>query len=162
VIRTALIASGLLLSGCHLFLPSTSCSRSSPMFPGCAATVSGTTVPDTTLAGTDWNLVKLGTNALPQGGQRAPHLLLNATQQRVSGSGGCNRLTGSYTLSGSDGIGLSQMAVTRMACATGMELEQEFLKSLEQVKRWRIDGERLELLDATGTTLASFQSDSPR
>jgi hypothetical protein len=45
-----------------------------------------------------------------------------------------------------------------MACASGMELEQRFLESLEQVARHRIAGDRLELLDPSGALVARFEA----
>jgi heat shock protein HslJ len=45
-----------------------------------------------------------------------------------------------------------------MACVGGMKTEQDFLKALSKAVRWRISGQRLELLDAAGTPLASFEA----
>jgi heat shock protein HslJ len=90
-------------------------------------------------------------------GQREPHFILQPEQKRVAGSGGCNRLMGSYTLDG-DRLALNQMAGTKMACPQGMDVEQAFHAALGKVASWRIDGETLELFDATGTLVAQFES----
>jgi heat shock protein HslJ len=45
-----------------------------------------------------------------------------------------------------------------MACPAGMDTEKEFLGTLEQVSRWRIVGEHLELYDAAGTVLGRFEA----
>ena len=47
--------------------------------------------------------------------QREPHLIFAHDQRRISGSGGCNRLTGSFELDG-DKLHLGRMAGTMMAC----------------------------------------------
>jgi heat shock protein HslJ len=33
--------------------------------------------------------------------QREPHLIFHAAEGRITGSGGCNRISGTYTLDGS-------------------------------------------------------------
>jgi heat shock protein HslJ len=76
---------------------------------------------------------------------------------RATGSGGCNRMTGSYELSG-DRLSLGQMAGTLMACTEGMETERAFLDALGRVKGWRIAGQQLELLDAAGNMVARFEA----
>ena len=90
-------------------------------------------------------------------GQPEPHLILNSMTGRATGSGGCNRMTGSYELSG-DRLSLGQMAGTLMACTEGMETERAFLDALGRVKGWRIAGQQLELLDAAGNMVARFEA----
>jgi heat shock protein HslJ len=76
--------------------------------------------------------------------------------QRVTGSTGCNRLAGSYSLRGS-GLQFGPLATTKMACADGMAQEQAFLAALAAVDGWRtLDRQVLELLDAQGEVLARF------
>ena len=53
---------------------------------------------------------------------------------------------------------LSRMMGTMMACTEGMEVERAFLAALERVRRWRLSGSQLELLDGAGTALARFES----
>jgi len=89
--------------------------------------------------------------------QREPHFILQSDQKRVAGSGGCNRMMGSYTLDGSK-LTVSQMAGTMMACAQGMDVERAFHAALPRVASWRIDGEKLELFDAEGASVAEFES----
>ena len=74
----------------------------------------------------------------------------------MSGSGGCNRITGGYESNG-DKLTFGQMASTMMACASGMETEQNFLKALGEVKRWKIAGHELELMDGAGKVVAVFE-----
>jgi heat shock protein HslJ len=85
------------------------------------------------------------------------HLIFANYQPRISGSGGCNRLTGSFELDG-DKLRLGRMAGSMMAWATGMEQEQRFLRSIEKVERYRITGSHLEMLDATGAVIARFEA----
>lgn len=65
---------------------------------------------------------------------------------RVSGSGGCNRITGKADISGNR-ISFAPMASTRMACVPAvMNQEAKFLGALNDVRRWRIDGPRGKLI----------------
>jgi heat shock protein HslJ len=45
-----------------------------------------------------------------------------------------------------------------MACRDGMEQERALLDTLALVSRWRIDGQRLLLLDERGTPLLLFDA----
>jgi heat shock protein HslJ len=71
--------------------------------------------------------------------QREPHVILNPESRRVGGSGGYNRLVGSYELHG-DQLAFSQMAGTMMACLEGTDTEQAFLEALKRVHTWKITG----------------------
>ena len=95
---------------------------------------------DSPLRNTYWKLVRLEGEPVPVAEKQAePHLILAADEQRVSGSGGCNRMMGSFELDG-DKLSFGRMASTMMACVNGMEVEQRFLRSLEEVQRYRIEG----------------------
>jgi uncharacterized lipoprotein YbaY/heat shock protein HslJ len=114
--------------------------------------------PTATLENTYWKLMRLGSQPVTVAdNQREPHFVLQSETKRVSGSGGCNRMMGSYTLDG-DKLAFSQMAGTMMACPEGMDLEQAFHAALQKVAKWRIDGETLELFDAAGVSVAGFES----
>jgi heat shock protein HslJ len=75
----------------------------------------------------------------------------------VGGSGGCNRLTGSYELSGGR-LKFGQMAGTMMACLEGGETERAFLDALGRVTGWGMAGQQLELMDASGGVVARFEA----
>lgn len=109
------------------------------------------------LEGAQWKLTSFnGSDALLGSGSKVPNLTLDPITHRVSGWSGCNRLTGTYNLA-LEQLTFSQMAGTRMACASGMELERQFLDSMQRVKRWRIDAGTLSLFDLAGNLIASFE-----
>jgi copper homeostasis protein (lipoprotein) len=111
-----------------------------------------------TLENTSWQLTGLGkTSVSAPSPQREAYLLLDPANHRVSGSGGCNRLAGSYELNGEQ-LKFGQMAGTMMACPEGMDTEQAFFKSLGQVTKWKITGQSLELFDSDGRVLAQFKA----
>jgi len=130
--------------------------KRSPTFaPLESQTDKGTAV---TLENTDWKLVSVGDAPLHAASeQQEPHLLLSSESHRVSGSGGCNRLAGSYEVSGIQ-ITFSKMAGTMMACVSGMDTEKAMQDALARTKTWKIEGQSLVLLDENGRTLARFEA----
>lgn len=115
-------------------------------------------VAETPLRGTYWKLVRLGDDPVhPAKRQREAHLVLDSHEPRVSGSGGCNRLSGRFELDG-DRLRFGRMASTRIACPGGMEQERRFLATLEKVERCRIRGDHLDVLDASGFAMARFEA----
>jgi putative lipoprotein len=108
------------------------------------------------LTNTYWKLTELNGAAVPAAPkQREPHLLLQPHGNRLTGSGGCNRLMGTYRLTGPS-ISFDAIASTKMACPEGTEQEAAFVKTLKQVQGWKIDDDRLELNDGTGAVTARF------
>lgn len=87
---------------------------------------------------------------------REAHLVFD-TEGRVAGSDGCNRVSGSYQLTG-DGIKFGQMMGTQMACPGSGETERAFRAALGNATRYRIVGNRLELYGAAGARLARFEA----
>jgi heat shock protein HslJ len=74
-----------------------------------------------------------------------------STDGKLSGLAGCNQYTASYEVSGKT-IKISSVAATRKLCMKLegiMEQEAQFLRTLETVTSYRIDGTRLELRTAT-------------
>jgi len=109
------------------------------------------------LENTYWKLVRLRDEPVTVvENQREPHVILRS-DRRVSGSGGCNRLTGGYRVDGNR-IAFEKFASTLMACQAGMEQEQAFLGALGQVARWRVLGSHLELFDARGTIVVRLEA----
>lgn len=78
-----------------------------------------------------------------------------AADGKVTGSGGCNRISGAMTINEAH-ISFSQMISTEMACAPAiMNQEGDFLSALGDARLWRIDEQRdrLILVDAHGVTV---------
>lgn len=109
------------------------------------------------LLNTYWKLIQLNNNDVTVvDNQREPHLVF-AAENRVSGSDGCNRLMGNYTLT-EDKLELSQMAGTKMACMEGMEQAQAFTEALGKVASFSLLGNELEFRDAGNLLIARFQA----
>jgi heat shock protein HslJ len=119
----------------------------------------GQTTAAMPLEGTPWKLVSYhdGENALAS--------VLSGTEitaafadGKLAGSAGCNSYSASYQGEG-DALTVGPVATTRKVCAEPegiMEQEQAYLAALGSVAGYRIQGGRLELLDAEGTPVATF------
>lgn len=107
-----------------------------------------------------WVLTELDGQPVADTARRnAASLQFFTKENRVAGSGGCNRITGSYERSGKDGLKFSRMASTRMACP-GPDLETPFLRALDQVDGFSIAQGVLTLRQGQ-TVLARFQATPP-
>lgn len=84
--------------------------------------------------------------------------ILNNDEYRISGWAGCNNFFGTFKIS-DDKISFSQMGSTRMACLTTTFDENKFLRIFENVDRYQIKNDRLELLKGS-TVLAVLQAES--
>ncbi|MCU0808693.1 MAG: META domain-containing protein [Candidatus Contendobacter sp.] len=75
----------------------------------------------------------------------------------VSGSGGCNRYTASYTVD--DGkLTIGKAASTMMACPKPQTaIEQPFMAALAATMAYKIEDGQLSLLDAGGQKIATFK-----
>jgi heat shock protein HslJ len=82
----------------------------------------GKILPPTELAGTNWTFVSIGGVAVAGGRPTA----LQFDGNRLSGSAGCNRFSGTYSVDGGT-LKAGPLMATEMACP-GMELEQAFFK----------------------------------
>ncbi len=110
------------------------------------------------LENTRWKLTRLGDQPVFLGSQqREPHVVLRSESGSVTGYGGCNRLTGSYSVSGST-IAFSDIATTMMACAEGADTERAFSEALANARSWRMIGEHLDLFDDAGDLVARFEA----
>jgi heat shock protein HslJ len=99
---------------------------------------------------TDWELVELfGQPAPPGAGGRLATLRFASDTNRASGFGGCNRFSGMYASRG-DSLRFERVAMTKMACDAGMELEQRFARALDATRRYELGAAGLALLGDSG------------
>ena len=111
------------------------------------------------LVGTRWVLVTVGATPVTAGATaREPYIVLGTdAEPRLTGSSGCNQMFGGYALAG-DAITFNGVGATKMACERGMNIESSFFSALGKVARWRIAGQQLELRDAAGAVVATFEA----
>ena len=108
------------------------------------------------LGETEWTLVELvGVPVEVGDGERVPHLVLDLEESRVAGSGGVNRLMGTFSLA-EDELRFGPLATTMMAGPErAMARERAFLDALAGVTDYRLEGRSLTLL-AGDTRVARF------
>jgi heat shock protein HslJ len=108
------------------------------------------------LANNRWRPVRIGyENVIVPEGQHEPWIQLDPRQKHVTGSGGCNRITGSYQSSDST-LRFGALITTKMACPS-LQTETKFLRALAATRRYRINDRMLELMDAHGEALARLE-----
>ena len=117
---------------------------------------------DEPIEGPVWWLTQLNGQPVETGRepQRDPQVAFDRSSGRVSGSGGCNRLSGAFTRTGS-ALRIGQLASTKMACADPARsaVEAQFLQALQTAATYRLAGpQQLVLLDEGGRTLALLAS----
>ena len=105
------------------------------------ARAQGGSVP---LAGTSWRLVEL--NGQPVAGETALTLAFAADEPQVSGFGGCNQFSGSYTQNGAS-LRIGPLLSTRRACLEPALNAQEtaYFQALESSNRYSVEGGQLVL-----------------
>lgn len=107
------------------------------------------------LAQSTWTLIELdGKPVVPANAEKDAFLVF--ADQKVSGSTSCNRLTGSFTLSGKNKIRFSPLITTKMFC-TGNTIENAFLVALEKVDTYLISDDGL-VLSNGDSVLAKFKA----
>lgn len=94
-------------------------------------------------------------------GGKPVDLRFDGAEQRAAGFSGCNRYTGGYVREGvaeqGSPLSFGPLAGTRMACAEGGELEQNYLRLLGVVNAFTLEGDTLTLL-AGPEVVATFKS----
>ncbi len=112
---------------------------------------------DKPLEGTTWKLTSLeGIPATAIDAEKDAFTLeFDVKEAMLTGRTDCNRFFGSYTVEG-DTLTLGEMGMTRMACPD-MEHEDAFMRMLEHVTAYAIEGDRLTLL-ADDEPLAEFKA----
>jgi heat shock protein HslJ len=121
---------------------------------------------DEPIEGPIWQLDQLGNELIePSNDPRAnPQIQFDGNSGRVSGTGGCNRVAGTFERNGSM-LKLSQLGATRMACANpAVNInETQFFAALQATTSYRLQNRsRLVLLDSAGRTVASLSTVTSR
>lgn len=111
--------------------------------------------PARQLVGTYWRATELAGKPVATTSAALEAHLVFESGGRVSGSDGCNRVTGTYELTG-DRVTFGRMAGTMRACLKSPGTEQPFRAALNGAARLVIVGDRLELSDRTGARLATL------
>jgi heat shock protein HslJ len=123
-----------------------------------ARVTSGRSARQASLENTNWNLARMaGKDVAASDAQRIPYIFLDPAGDRLSGSGGCNRLSGTYRLD-KQTIRFGPTGLTMMACPTGMDREKDFMEALGATRQWKIQAHELEFYDQDSKFLLRFEA----
>lgn len=112
------------------------------------------------VSGVEWELVELDGKTPPTGaGGRRATIRFDADTSRAGGFSGCNRFGGTYSISG-DSLRFGPIAMTRMACTEGMELESALSAALQATQRYELSATQLKLFGQSGP-VARFSRQIP-
>lgn len=104
------------------------------------------------LDGGEWRLSTLpGRNLAQVPVARRPTIAL--ADGRMSGRGLCNHLTAAYTLGAPGELRMGRAGGATLPCREVESLERHFIRQLEDVTGYRIDGDRLVLVTRRGREL---------
>ncbi len=107
----------------------------------------------TGLAGSEWRPITILDDAFPDDFEA---FIQFRGEGQLTGSSGCNRLTGRYQIDG-DRLTIGPLASTRMACPEPlMEAEQRVHAALGQIASFKRDRVDLSLFDADGNTIVTL------
>jgi heat shock protein HslJ len=110
------------------------------------------------LTGKVWALTELNGAPLPAGVGISAQFTSNG---EVSGSAGCNRYSGTYTISGNSITFSSPMATTMMMCDESvMAQESAYLSALGEAKTYTVKGDQLSVAGSDKTILAVYKVES--
>ena len=105
-----------------------------------------------------WKLVELNGAKVSVGQtNKEVNMILNSSENRVNGNGGCNSFFGSYELQGDNGIRFSKIGATKMACPDGvMQVENSLFQVFEMTSQFTFAKDTLILSKAGMPPLAKF------
>lgn len=132
-----------------------SCAKGSPETSQVPADSSAAdSAPTASLTETYWKLIEVNLQPVTTDStKREVHIVLGA-DGKLKGFAGCNVMGGAYALSG-DSLRFMPF-LTRMACPD-LPKEAVFLAALDSATTFKVEGERLDLLNA-GHMVARFES----
>lgn len=112
---------------------------------------------EASLENTFWGLVRMGSSQVRLApDQREVHIRFLPDRNVVQGFAGCNTFSGSFKWK-EDRLTFGTLGSSRMACPY-LDMETTFFSELARVSHFRIAGDHLELMDASGQALLRFEA----
>ena len=104
-----------------------------------------------------WILTELNGNPI----ESDANIILVLEESTLSGSDGCNHLSGTYSLDGNKFSVGEELISTLMACEESiMQLAGEYTQALQASDTYKLEGNQLQLLDENGSVVAVFEAQS--
>ncbi|WP_210521696.1 META domain-containing protein [Hymenobacter terricola] len=163
--KPLLLGAALLAAACQPTRPAAT--AATPTVPDSPAVAPAATPAEPPGGGSEklfahrWTLTEAaGQPVTSTGDAREAHLLF-FPPSRLSGATGCNRLTGTFELTGTGQMKFSPLATTRMMCPEpAAAAETRFVQALGTVKTYYVTDAALELRDGTAV-VARFRAAPP-
>ena len=164
LVKTLLMSAALLAAACQPTRPAAT-SATMPVAGGSAAAPAATAAEppgggSEKLYTHRWTLTEAAGQPVTPTGDAREALLLFSPPNRLSGATGCNRLTGTFELTGTDQMTFSPLATTRMMCAepATAQTETRMVQALATVQTYNVTDAALELRDGASTVVARFRA----
>ncbi len=101
--------------------------------------------PDSSWGGKNWVLQELkGVPVQTSNSDKDAHLVFSPSEKRYSGTGGCNRIAGTYTIGKDNALKFADGMGTLMECPD-IAFEKLFLSTLQTVNRYEFLNNELHL-----------------
>jgi heat shock protein HslJ len=108
------------------------------------------------LTGTEWVLVLINNREPVQGAE----VTLSFDETTAGGTAACNSYGGDYTTGPGGSISFGEIVQTLMLCTEPdgiMELEEEYIDTLNLAESYRVINDRLEIQDQAGSVILEFE-----
>lgn len=104
-----------------------------------------------------WKLVTLRGQPVTTTGNRETHIILKQENNKLIGNGGCNALTGIYSIAPQDRISFTNIRSTEMAC-DALKTEQELIHALQATDSYLLKDDTLLLYKGRMAPVARFEA----
>ena len=113
--------------------------------------------PDAKWENKQWTVVEMmGIPVQTSGTVQDAHLVFDADDQQISGSGSCNRIFGPYEIGKKNSLKFGNIGVTMMACQNSA-FENKFLETLKSVRYFQQTGGQLLLKNGEKEIILKLQ-----
>ncbi len=136
----------------------TSLFASTLAFMGCASTpkTSDTAEHLAALQQKDWVVTEINRVDVKTDASKQNLPTLRFGDSSLTGTDGCNRIMGGYSVQGKK-IQFLQLAKTQMMCMDGEGITAQFNETLERVSGYKASADKLELLDDNSKVIMKFK-----
>lgn len=136
--------------------PKDSSQNNPPADPPVMSTAPADTMPAPAITGIKWMVSEVNGKSLSAyPSQNKPPYLLLTSEGRAEGTGGCNGMSGGYSMGDGNKISFQQMISTKMACPD-MTLESDFSSALMNATMYAMENGMLVLRNDANTALIKF------
>jgi heat shock protein HslJ len=115
----------------------------------------GCQTPQTSLATTEWKLVKMYGEDFSSLSSPVT-LQFSEADHKVSGFGGCNRFFGNYEQTNAT-LKITGLGATKMYCQETMGVEDKYFKALQEIQSYTLKDKQLSLMTENKVILVFVQ-----